>query len=164
MILILMGVTGSGKSTIGKLFASKFGWRFEDADWYHPAENIKKMSAGIALADEDRWPWLDHLAGLIRDWSEREENVVLACSALKEVYRQRLTVDGNVRFVYLKASPEVLAERLKYREGHFMRPELLPSQLATLEEPGKAAIVIDTSGTPEEAVEELASKLKVVEP
>jgi gluconokinase len=158
MILVLMGVTGCGKSTIGRLLASKLGWLFEDADWYHPVENIKKMSEGSPLTDEDRWPWLDHLAEMIRDWSLKKENVVLACSALKAVYRERLNVTDQVRFVYLKCSQSVIEERLKSREDHFMDAKLVPSQFATLEEPGAdEAIIVDAAKSVEECVEELAS-------
>jgi gluconokinase len=158
MIIIIMGVSGSGKTTIGTLFAARMGWLFEDADSYHPPENIEKLSAAIPLTDADREPWLRHLADSIRDWHAAGKNVVLACSALKNSYRSKLRVNDSVCFAYLKVSQEVIEQRLRKRRDHFMNPELLESQFQTLEEP-KDAIVIDASKNPDHCVAELMEKL-----
>jgi gluconokinase len=158
MIIIIMGVSGSGKTTIGKLFATRMGWLFEDADSYHPPQNIEKLSAGIPLTDADREPWLRHLADSIRDWDAAGKNVVLACSALKNSYRSTLRVNDAVHFAYLKVSQEVIEERLKKRRDHFMNPELLDSQFQTLEEP-RDAVVIDASKDPDHCVAQLMQKL-----
>lgn len=135
-VVIVMGVAGSGKSTIGELLAERNGGIFHDADSFHPAENIAKMAAGIPLNDADRAPWLARLRTEVVDATPEGEFTVLACSALKRAYRKQLGVgtDG-VRLVYLHGSPEILAARIAGRTGHFMKPGMLESQLATLEEP-----------------------------
>ncbi|HEX8822342.1 MAG TPA: gluconokinase [Archangium sp.] len=134
MIIILMGVSGVGKTAVGTRLAEVLGWRFRDADDFHSAENIAKMAAGLPLTDEDRWPWLERLRELIRSALESGEELVLACSALRRVYRERLTVDpARERWVSLWAPREVIAERLAKRRGHYMSPMLLDSQLAILE-------------------------------
>jgi gluconokinase len=158
MILILMGVTGSGKTTVGKLLSARLGWLFEDADWYHPVDNITKMCQGVPLTDEDRSPWLDRLHIAIRQWIAAGENVVLACSALKHTYRTKLAVSDEVWFAYLKASQEVIASRLSARQDHFMNPNLLSSQFDALEEPAEA-IVIDATEAVDKCVEQLTLKL-----
>jgi len=146
-----MGVAGSGKTTIGTRLAKGLGWRFADADDYHSAGNVEKMRQGIPLTDGDRAPWLATLRQLIEGWMAAGSSAVLACSALKESYREELRVGREVRFVYLKAAPEVLAKRLRVRAGHYMKAGMLESQLEALEEPPDA-LVVDVSGTIEESV------------
>jgi len=144
MIVIVMGVSGCGKSTVGQALAQRTGGEFLDADPYHPAANVEKMSQGIPLTDEDRAGWLDILADLLRARKDSPRPVVLACSALKESYRQRLRVVPDVRFVYLKGTFEVLLKRMEERQGHFMKASMLESQFRTLEEPADA-LVADVS-------------------
>lgn len=139
MILVVMGVSGSGKTTIGKMLASETGWPFADGDDYHPQANKDKMHAGVPLNDEDRAPWLLRLHGLLLSWKRKGENGILACSALKEQYRRVLSTDlPDLRFVLLEAPVAVLEERLRARTAHFMNPDLLASQFATLEVPTDA--------------------------
>jgi gluconokinase len=152
MVIIVMGVSGVGKTTIGKALAGELGWRFLEGDDLHPAANVAKMAEGVPLTDEDRAPWLEQLRGLISQALEQGENVVLACSALRRSYRQRLAVDpARVRWVYLTAPAEVIADRLRRRTGHFMPPSLLESQLAALEAPDDA-LVVDVTPGPAEVV------------
>lgn len=139
MVVIVMGVSGAGKTTVGHALAAALGWRFLDADDLHPEPNRVKLASGVPLTDEDRWPWLWLLAGVIGEALRQEDGLVMACSALKEAYRKVLEVDpARVRVVYLDAPREVLARRLAERQGHFMPPSLLDSQLATLEVPAGA--------------------------
>src|SRR5271169_6213237 len=147
MIVIVMGVVGAGKTTIGRLLAEEQHWEFADADDFHPPSNVEKIRRGIALTDEDRKPWLASLRAAIVQWIAEKRNVVLACSALKRSYRQELDVGPEVRFVYLKGSADLIAERLRTREGHFAGEQILASQFADLEEPGAAATV-DIASTP----------------
>jgi gluconokinase len=143
MVVVLMGVTGAGKTTIGERLASDLGWQFHDADDLHPPENKAKMHAGIPLTDEDRWPWLRAVRGVIEDAIAKGAGAVVACSALKAAYREALASGlTEVRFVLLQGDPALLAERLAHRPGHFMNPALLDSQLHTLEWP-KDALVVD---------------------
>ncbi|HKI06567.1 MAG TPA: gluconokinase [Thermoanaerobaculia bacterium] len=152
MIVVVMGVSGSGKTTIGRKLAGELGWLFYEGDDFHSAASVEKMSRGIALTDDDRRPWLAALRALIEGCLEKGENAVLACSALKESYRRILRGDdAGVVFVYLAAPARLIAERLEHRAGHFAQRNLLPSQLATLEEP-EDAITVDASGTPAEIV------------
>ena len=151
MIILLMGVTGSGKTTVGSLLAQKLGWEFDDADGYHPAANIEKMSRGIPLDDADRAPWLAALREAILQYIAQKKNVVLACSALKRDYRDELAVGPEVRLVYLKGSYEVIAARLRKRLGHFAGEGILAGQFRDLEEP-RDAIVVSVEGDPEEIV------------
>jgi gluconokinase len=146
-----MGVSGSGKTTVGRRLAEELGWRFYDADDFHPPANVAKMAGGIPLNDADRQPWLESLRALIRDCLERGESAVLACSALKASYRDYLLLDARVKLVYLKGDPELIRRRLEKRSGHFMRTEMLESQFAALEEPGQESHV-DISATPAEIV------------
>ena len=137
--LIVMGVSGSGKTTIGEMLAARIGWRYEDADSFHPAANVSKMSAGQPLTDEDRWPWLQAIAGEIDRVCAAGEHAVIACSALKRAYRDILVHGRNdVRIIYLKGTQDLIAGRLARRKGHFMPPDLLASQFRTLEPPGES--------------------------
>lgn len=150
MIFIVMGVAGSGKTTVGRLLAEQLGWEFLDADDFHPAENVEKMSRGIPLTDEDRTGWLATLAGLITERVALGSNAALACSALKQSYRS--TLGGNdkrVQYIYLKGSQEQIAARMRARPGHFMQPGLLASQFAALEEP-RDAFTVEINRTPNE--------------
>jgi gluconokinase len=159
MVIILMGVSGAGKTTLGKRLAEVLGWRFQEGDDFHPPANVAKMTAGIPLTDEDRAPWLQQLRRLITEALAREENVVLACSALKQSYRRLLTVDPTrVRWVYLWAPREVLSHRLAKRTGHFMPLSLLDSQLATLEVP-EEALQVDVTPGPDEVVATIRAAL-----
>jgi carbohydrate kinase (thermoresistant glucokinase family) len=135
MIVVVFGVSGVGKTTVGKLLAQELGWKFYEADDFHPTANIEKMKNGIPLTDEDRQPWLDRLRQLIERCLAAEQNAVLACSALKKAYRDRLRVSGEVKFVFLRASRARVAKQLDRRRGHFMPAKLLDSQFADLEEP-----------------------------
>jgi gluconokinase len=128
MILILMGVTGAGKTTVGHALARRLGWRFADADSYHSVANVEKMRAGIPLSDADRAPWLEVLHAAIAAWQASGENVVLACSALKSAYRDRLVVASDVKLVYLRADRDLIARRLAGRRHHYINPALLDSQ------------------------------------
>jgi gluconokinase len=158
MIAIVMGVTGSGKTSVGRLLAQQLGWEFADADDFHPSANVEKISHGIPLTDEDRAPWLERLRIQIANWIVNGQNAVLACSALKRTYRQELSVGPEVRFVYLKGSPELIAQRLRLRRGHFADEKILASQFADLEEP-EAVVTVDISQTPEMIVAQIRERL-----
>jgi gluconokinase len=159
VIVVLMGVAGAGKTTVGRLLADALGWEFADGDDYHSAANIEKMRSGIPLTDADREPWLKSLRDLVLTWIEFKKNAVLACSALKQSYRDYLQVNSEVHFVYLRASEQALHERLRARHGHFMTDKMLASQLATLQEP-EHAIVIDGDRAPQEIVAEIRRTLQ----
>ena len=159
MIYVIMGVSGSGKTVVGKALAAKLGLPFHDGDDFHPPANVAKMSAGIPLTDADREPWLRTLAGKIQEWNTAG-GAVLACSALKETYRQQLREGGDVRFVFLDVPKQLLAERLRGRTGHFMPVTLLDSQLATLEIP-KDAIRVSDTGTVDETVAQIVAAIEM---
>jgi gluconokinase len=158
MVIILMGVTASGKTTVGRLLAAALGYHFYDADDFHPQSNIDKMRRGIPLDDADRLPWLEALRHLVCACVAEHADAVLACSALKEAYQRYLLVDPLVRLVYLRADRDLIRRRLLQRRGHFMNPQLLESQFATLEEP-KQGIWIDAQLTPEEIVSAIRHRL-----
>lgn len=147
--IIVMGVSGSGKSTIGALLAARLGWPFADADGFHPPENVAKMASGQPLTDADRWPWLDAIAAHIDAARKAGQPVVVACSALRRAYRDRLRAGhGDLVFLHLSGAPEVIAARQAARQGHFMPPSLMASQFATLEdisdEPDALAVSVAT--------------------
>src|SRR5580692_2504628 len=158
MIVIIMGTTGSGKTTIGSLLAKRLGWEFVDADDFHPPANVEKMKHGIPLTDADREPWLKALHDKIVEWIAEGRNVVLACSALKQSYRDELRAGSDVKFVYLKGSYELFSQRVLARKGHFAKQDLLASQFATLEEPTDA-IIVDAAPPPEKIVAEARKQL-----
>jgi carbohydrate kinase (thermoresistant glucokinase family) len=161
MVLVLMGPMGCGKTAIGKMLAKKLGWPFYDADDFHPKENVEKMRAGIALTDEDRKLWLEKLRANIQGWLKHKQSTILACSALKQAYRDILGVNqSTVRTVYLKGSYELLRKRLEERQHPYMDKNLLRSQLDTLEEP-KDGLTVDISATPEIIVGTIIKSLKL---
>jgi len=158
MIVIVMGVVGAGKTTVGKLLAAQMGWEFADADDFHPASNVQKIHNGIPLTDEDRRPWLDLLHARIVEWMGHRHSAVLACSALKKIYRDKLDAGPDVRFVYLKGSADLIASRLRARRGHFANESILVSQLADLEEPGEA-LTVEIFETPQQIVNDIRKGL-----
>ncbi len=158
MIVIVMGVVGVGKTTVGRLMAQQLRWEFADADDFHPSSNVEKIRRGVPLSDEDRRPWLERLRAAIGGWIAKERNVVLACSALKHSYREQLQIGPEVRFVYLKGSAQLIASRLHSRRGHFADDQILASQFADLEEPERA-VTVDVSPTPEEIVSRIRQAL-----
>jgi gluconokinase len=145
VILVVMGVTGCGKTVVGQALAAALGWPFLDGDDFHPPANVEKMRAGIPLTDDDRWPWLDRLVDELRAACGREGHAILGCSALRQVYRDRLKRAGDVRFVHLAGDRATIAARLAARQHRYMPPALLDSQIATLEPPQDALVVdVDT--------------------
>jgi gluconokinase len=162
MIVIVMGVSGVGKTTIGTRLATLLGWRFIDADEHHPAENVAKMAGGTPLTDDDRSPWLDRLNALLREKEALGESAVLACSALREAYRQRLTKDlRSARIVFLHGDENLIRARLAQRQHRYMPASLLSSQFAALEPPADALRIV-VSGTPESCVDAVASGLGLI--
>jgi gluconokinase len=162
--LVVMGVSGSGKSTIADRLAARLGWRYEDGDQFHPPANVAKMSAGHPLTDEDRWPWLQAIADEIDRLSAAGQRAVIACSALKRSYRDIL-VHGrdDVRIVFLNGTQDLIAKRLAARKGHFMPPGLLASQFKTLEppQPGERPITVSIDAPVETIVDDIIGQLKV---
>jgi len=162
MIVVLMGVSGVGKTTIGALLAARTGWKFEDADDYHSEENRKKMASGIPLTDADRGPWLNALHERMLQYRKNCENAIFACSALKRQYREVLASGfgkNEIRFVYLHAPSALIKERMSARQHPYMNPELLDSQMTALEVP-RDAWPISVAGSPEQAVEEILARLR----
>ncbi|WP_017739839.1 gluconokinase [Scytonema hofmannii] len=148
MIIIIMGVSGVGKTTIGKLLAESLQWEFSDADNFHSVENVEKMRGGIPLSDAERKPWLQDLQTAIKHWLQENKNMVLACSALKDSYRQFLVLDSDrTKLVYLRGSYQLIQQRLHERQNHYMSEKLLSTQFETLEEPSDA-IYIDVAEPP----------------
>jgi len=164
MIVVVMGVSGSGKSAVGQALAAALGWPFIEGDDYHPPANVAKMAAGTPLNDDDRWPWYDRLAAEMATILARGGNAVLACSALKQSYRDRLAraakKDGDVRFVHLKGDYDTIATRLATRRHRYMPASLLGSQFATLEEPADA-IVVDARNAVADEVARIRSELRL---
>lgn len=159
----MMGVSGSGKTTVGKALARKLGWTFQEGDELHPAANIEKMKSGVPLTDEDRAPWLARVEAWISDELRQGRSGVIACSALKRAYRDQI-VGGrsDVRLVFLEGDHDLIAERIAHRHGHFMPPALLDSQFATLEAPARAerAITVDIGQPLETIVDQIAAQLR----
>jgi gluconokinase len=161
MFIIVFGVTGAGKTTIGQLLAEKMSWNFYDADDFHPITNIDKMKKGIPLADEDRTPWLASLQALIKTSIETGQAGVMACSALRDSYRTYLKVSQDVRFIYLRGEFSLIRQRLESRTGHYMNPALLQSQFDILEEPQHGELVVSVDQSPEQIVAEIRRELGI---
>ena len=161
MVIIIFGVSGAGKTTIGKLLARDLRWRFIEADDFHPAANIEKMRSGHPLTDNDRWPWLEQLRQQIERSLSARENAVLACSALKRAYRDRLHVSDEIKFVFLRGDYALVQKQLRTRHAHFMNAALLQSQFDDLEEPepDENVLTIELGRTPEEIVERIKTNL-----
>ena len=165
MIYVVMGVSGAGKTLIGKQLADALTLSFYDGDDFHPVENVRKMESGQPLNDEDRWPWLDELARNMDEWQQDDGGAVLACSALKKSYRNHLRSSSNstLIFIYLKGSKELIAQRLKKREGHYMPADLLDSQFEALEEPrARDVITVSVDQSPEKIIREIREYLKAL--
>jgi gluconokinase len=160
MILLVMGVTGSGKTTVGKLLAQSLGWLFLDADDFHPAENIEKMKHGVPLTDEDRVPWLAAIHAELLKCAAKNQDAVLACSALKQSYRETLASGVDLRICYLKGAYSEIKSRLEKRGGHFAGEAILSGQFSDLEEP-RDALSLRVSDTPQEIVQDALRKLKL---
>ncbi len=159
-VYVVMGVSGSGKSTVGKLIAEKLGAHYAEGDSFHPPENVEKMRGGHPLDDNDRAPWLAAMAQAIRDWNAKGEAVVLSCSALKRRYRDVLRTGGDVRFIHFAGDKALISARLAKRKGHYMPATLLDSQFATLEPPGEdEALTVGIDGTPAEIAAKVLDRL-----
>lgn len=164
-VIVVAGVSGSGKSTVGEALATRLGWSYSEADDFHPSSNIAKMSAGIPLTDEDRAPWLAKIAAFIASTCENGGNAIVSCSALKRAYRKTLVGDhaDRVKIIMLAGSEDQIAARLSKRHGHFMPPALLHSQFKALEQPqpDEGVIVVPIDGTPNDAVSRIVEQLKL---
>ena len=161
--VVLMGVSGSGKSMIGRLVVERLVWTMAEGDELHPPENVEKMRRGIPLTDADRWPWLDRIGDLLKAWADEGRSGLVTCSALKRAYRERLLkARPDLRFVHLKGSEALIAGRVAARHHEYMPASLLKSQFATLEEPqpSEPVIVVDADATPEAEVEAIVEALK----
>jgi len=166
VVLVIMGVSGAGKSTAGENLAAEFGWPFRDADSFHPPENVRKMSAGIPLDDDDRWPWLAAIAAWIDERRANGQHGIVTCSALKRRYRDRLLAGrDDVRLVYLSGDIELIADRMGRRKNHFMPPALLESQFAALEEPAadENPLIVSIHTTPRRVAEQILAQLAMDE-
>lgn len=161
VIIIVMGVSGAGKSLVGSMLADELGWPFFDADEYHPASNIEKMKKGAPLSESDRVPWLRELALLVEELDRSSRSAVIACSALRQTYREIIAgKTGDVRFVYLKGEFEAIQQRVRERQGHFMHPDLLESQFDILEEP-EDAVIVDIEQLPDRTVSRVRQALGI---
>ena len=160
MVILVMGVSGSGKTTIGQMLSAQLNWPFVDGDSLHSAANIAKMAAGIPLTDDDRAPWLQSIHDVMEGWRTQHKNGIVASSALKEKYRQILLTSPDIKLVYLRGSYELIYSRMQHRPGHYMKPEMLQSQFAALEEP-KDAVVVDISESAEQIVATIRQKLAI---
>ncbi len=161
MILLIMGVTGSGKTTVGRMLAERLGWVYLDADDFHSPSNKEKMHQGIPLTEADRIPWLDAMHAALQAEAAQGKGVVLACSALRQEYRERLMAGLDVKLIYLRGSRELIATRLAKRMNHFAGVPILDDQFAVLEEPHDA-VVVDISETPEQMVDEILRKIGAI--
>lgn len=160
MIILAMGVTGAGKTTVGSLLAAQLGWVFADADSFHPAANVEKMRQAIPLTDADRVPWLEAIHAQMAQWDAASTNGVITCSALKQSYRERLLRGLTVNLVYLQGSYALIAARVSHRQGHFAPAELVASQFEDLEEPNEA-LVVQVDRPPEKIVAEIRRRLGI---
>ena len=160
MVILVMGVSGSGKTTIGEMLSAQLNWPFVDGDSLHSAANVAKMAAGIPLTDDDRLPWLQSIHDVMEGWRTQHKNGIVASSALKEKYRQILLTSPDIKLVYLRGSYDLIYSRMQHRPGHYMKPEMLQSQFAALEEP-KDAVVVDISESAEQIVANIRQKLAI---
>jgi gluconokinase len=160
MEILVMGVSGSGKTTIGQMLSTQLNWPFVDADSLHSAANVAKMAAGIPLTDDDRAAWLQSIHDIMEGWRTQQKNGIIASSALKEKYRQILLTSPEIKLVYLRGSYDLIYSRMEHRPGHYMKPEMLRSQFAALEEPTDA-IVVDITAPAEEIVANIRQKLAI---
>ena len=163
IILIVMGVSGSGKTTVAAMLAGRLHWRFQEGDALHPQANVDKMHHGIPLTDADRLPWLDSIAALIDRWNAEGVSGIITCSALKRAYRERIRAGrSDVELIYLRGERALVSARITQRMGHFMPPSLLASQFETLEEPDKdePVITIDIGGSPDQIVDAILTALQ----
>lgn len=163
-VVVVMGVSGSGKSTVAEGLAKALGWEFAEGDAFHPEANVAKMRSGVPLTDEDRWPWLETIGEWISGKESRGESAVVTCSALRRAYRDLLRRGRpHVRFLHVTADPAVLRERMEHRSGHYMPPSLLPSQLAALEPlgPDEPGVTVSNVGTADEVLERALAALEL---
>jgi gluconokinase len=160
MVILLMGVSGSGKTTIGQMLSAQLNWPFVDGDSLHSPANIAKMAAGIPLTDDDRAPWLQSIHAVMEGWRIQQKNGIIASSALKEKYRKILLTSPEIKLVYLRGAYDLIYSRMQHRPGHYMKAEMLQSQFASLEEP-KDAIVIDIGPAPEVIVSTIRQQLAI---
>ena len=163
MVVLVMGTTGAGKTTVGKLLAARLRWTFLDADDFHPPANIEKMKHGIPLTDADRFPWLEEIHTELVRLSLNGTNIALACSALKQSYRDQLSAELDMRIVYLRGTYDTMRRHIEARHGHFAGEAILAGQFADLEEP-KNALALDVSHSPEQLVTEMIANLHLAEP